>query len=483
MARNQYEKPGDVEFESLNAVKGGSAFNMLGVVDTISLYEDIERMFMTGSLTFTDANNILRFYDFRDDVYIVGSFRTPLPTGVKNNVGGVFPSDVVNTRSVFVMKVIDVSRTKMPKQQGDFVELKLISASAFVNSNKKISRSISGVGIAPIFDLMEEHFYDRKNPDRVGLPDFLDDSLYQDTSNRSLDLFDSRYSLLQQKIGTETATPVKYAFPFQSPASMVQSVLNDLISTSNDFGYKMHETLTGFKLSSMQGLNTGQPVIGYVKKYTDARFEQTIDQRMAAMFSIETMDFATIGNRLNQMEAGGFRSKMYEFDITTKQLQRRLFDYASQNPYLESGDRYPVNIPSSQQDEFGGFGNIESFDVSSFSYNNAQGEPDPNLYIDDEGHLNMNSQKVMMYDTQLNITVPGNHIVEAGMRVNVSVPPNTSQSESDVDEDISGSYLVAALSHNFEFSGNTHRMSLALTRNYRTTPKTVVRYNTSTEVT
>ena len=80
MARNQYEKPGDVEFESLNAVKGGSAFNMLGVVDTISLYEDIEKMFMTGSLTFTDANNILRFYDFRDDVYIVGSFRTPLPT-------------------------------------------------------------------------------------------------------------------------------------------------------------------------------------------------------------------------------------------------------------------------------------------------------------------------------------------------------------------------------------------------------------------
>ena len=81
MARNQYEKPGDVEFESLSAVKGGSAFNMLGVVDTISLYEDIEKMFMTGSLTFTDANNILRFYDFRDDVYIVGSFRTPLPPG------------------------------------------------------------------------------------------------------------------------------------------------------------------------------------------------------------------------------------------------------------------------------------------------------------------------------------------------------------------------------------------------------------------
>ena len=104
-------------------------------------------------------------------------------------------------------------------------------------------------------------------------------------------------------------------------------------------------------------------------------------------------------------------------------------------------------------------------------------------FIDDEGHLNMNSQKVMMYDTQLNITVPGNHILEAGMRVSVSVPPNTSQSESDVDEDISGSYLVAALSHNFEFSGNTHRMSLALTRNYRTTPKTAVRYNTSTEVT
>ena len=97
-------------------------------------------------------------------------------------------------------------------------------------------------------------------------------------------------------------------------------------------------------------------------------------------------------------------------------------------------------IPSQFQSEFSGIGYVESFDVSSFNYNTEEGEPDPNLYVDDEGHLNMISQNIMMYDTQLEVTIPGNHILEAGMIINVEMPPNTI-SETKTDEDVSGDYL------------------------------------------
>lgn len=480
--RNSYEKKGDVEFEALYAARGDSTINLLEFVNLLTLYEGVDQPFMSGELTITDANNLFKSFDFRNDTYIVGSFRTPLPRGAKNNIGGQFSRQDIETRSVFVMKVSDLSRTKSIKQNVDLLVMKLTSPSNFINRNKMISRSVKGKGINPVLELMEEYYYDRNNPDRVNLPDFIKNGTYQTGGNRTLDLFDQRYSLLSLHNNSDTETEVRYAFPFKNPPAMVGSILNDLISTSNDFGYKMWETLTGFKVASMQGLFQTSPVMGISKRYTDARFDTAIDERLSSLYAIETLEFTTVGNRLNQAANGAFRSKMYEFDTTTKQLQRRLFDYTSQNPYADSYapdqqiEKYPLQIPSQFQSEFSGIGYVESFDVSSFNYNTEEGEPDPNLYVDDEGHLNMISQNIMMYDTQLEVTIPGNHILEAGMIINVEMPPNTI-SETKTDEDVSGSYLINALSHNFEFQGNTHRLSLGLTRNFRTTPKSKVIFN------
>lgn len=474
--RKNYQRKGDFDFEALYAVRGDSTFNLLQFVNTLSIYEGVDQKFLQGSLTLTDANNLLRFYDMRNDIYIVGAFRTPLPDTTKNNLGDFFSPEDIETRSIFVLKVTDVSRTKMPTQQGDFVELSLTSPSAFFDMNKVISRSVRGSGFGPVLDLMKEFYYDRKHPDQVGLPNFLDESVFKTGGTRTLDLFDERYAFLRVLKNSDTVTPLRYTFPFQRPSKMIGSMLNDLVSTSNDFGYYMWETLTGFKTSSMQALHESKPVIGYVKKYSENRFDEAVDEKITSLYTIDTMDFTTVGDRLNQTKAGAFSSKMYEYDITTKQLDRRFFDYATQGPYTGTDGKYPVQLPSDSQSEFSGYGNIESFEVSSFIFNTPSGLPDPNLYVDDEGHLSMISQKVLMYDTQLEITVPGNHIIEAGMTINIDIPPNA-VSEDPVDEVVSGSYLVNALSHNFEFQGNTHTMSLGLTRNYRTTPKTAVRYN------
>lgn len=53
----------------------------------------------------------------------------------------------------------------MPTQQGDFVELTLMSPSAYFDKNKNISRSVSGVGFEPVIDMMEEFYFDRANPE------------------------------------------------------------------------------------------------------------------------------------------------------------------------------------------------------------------------------------------------------------------------------------------------------------------------------
>ena len=77
--RKNYQRKGDFDFEALYAVRGDSTFNLLQFVNTLSIYEGVDQKFLQGSLTLTDANNLLRFYDMRNDIYIVGAFRTPLP--------------------------------------------------------------------------------------------------------------------------------------------------------------------------------------------------------------------------------------------------------------------------------------------------------------------------------------------------------------------------------------------------------------------
>ena len=61
--RKNYERSGDAEFQTLLAVVGGTAVNLLEFVNTLTLYESVDSTFMTGSLVFTDANNVLRGFD------------------------------------------------------------------------------------------------------------------------------------------------------------------------------------------------------------------------------------------------------------------------------------------------------------------------------------------------------------------------------------------------------------------------------------
>ena len=59
-----------------------------------------------------------------------------------------------------------------------------------------------------------------------------------------------------------------------------------------------------------------------------------------------------MGARLPQMQEGAFFSKMYEFDITNKQIQRRFFNYDMQNPYVDKLTGTVVDIDDIDLDVF-----------------------------------------------------------------------------------------------------------------------------------
>ena len=145
--------------------------------------------------------------DIKENCYLVGVYRTPLPTTVQDNLGGVLPEEDVESNSVIVMKIDGIKeRVRSPKQNGEYIVFRLSSVSKFLDQLSITSKSIQGIGTKPIVDIAEETFYDRNNPWRVDLPNFTDKQLSPDYSDRGIDLFDTRYEFLKQYNLSESAT-------------------------------------------------------------------------------------------------------------------------------------------------------------------------------------------------------------------------------------------------------------------------------------
>ena len=483
--RKSYEKQNDLDFQALYLFKLGDGrsdlggtrngiFDVLDISTTLTVFEAIDEPFISGELAIVDNNKLMQTLDIKENCYLVGVYRTPLPTTVQDNLGGVLPEEDVESNSVIIMKIDGIKeRVRSPKQNGEYIVFRLSSVSKFLDQLSITSKSIQGIGTKPIVDIAEETFYDRNNPWRVDLPNLTDKQLSPDYSDRGIDLFDTRYEFLKQYNLSESATPVRHAFPFSTASRKIKSICDDLTSTQNNPGYLFWETLTGFKIASYQSLFEGVPFFSYSKTLADSRGDQTSDERIASLYNIQSFTCNNNNRRDFQVRGGAFKSDLHEFDITTKQYTKRTFDYHNQNPYSDKiGSRFPVKAfqPfSSYKSETTNPGTIISFDVASFRFDESPNTPDRNLYIDDEGEQEMISQRILFDDTTLSIVVAGNHMIEAGRMVRVTIPqtgPSSNQEQLD-DAELSGVYVVRNVGHTFELLTGTHKMSLVLSRNFR----------------
>jgi len=473
--RKSYEKQNDLDLLALYLFKEDTIVSMEQVATTMTVFESIDSQFITGEFSFVDNNKIMKSFDIKENCYLVCCFRTPVPTKLKDNMGNMIPKNLTDTNSVIVMKVDGIKeRTRSPKQNGEYVVLRLSSPSRFLDQINVISRGIKGSGTAPIVELVEEFYYDRENSYNTGMPALTDESLIQKYAQSGVSVYDDRYKLISLYNLSDTDTEVRHAFPYMNPSRMIDSLCSDLTSTTNDPGYVFWETLTGFKLASMQSLFYSSPVIGYVKTLADSRNQESTDERLASLFTIQSMTAVNNSRRDVQTASGAFNTELHEFDITTKSIVKRNFNYDTDNPYTDEKDRFPAVGNSKYVNEKSRPSIISPFEVASFRFDESRDEPDPNLYIDDEGEQAMVSQSIMFGDTSLNVVIAGNHMIEAGNTIQITLPPTSPVTEQQVDEEMSGTYVIRNLGHTFEFLTNTHKMSLDLARNYRTERTSVV---------
>ena len=475
--RESYEMQNDLDFQALYMYKDDTIFDMQQVALTLSVFESIDKPFLTGEFAFIDNNRLMKNFDIREGCYIVGAFRTPIPRNVKNNLGSSFPTSETESVSVVIFRVMGIKeRTRHPTQNGEYVVLSLASPSAFLDQISMSSTSIKGEGTRPAIQLAERFYYDRNNPAATGMPNLTDRDLVQEYEQRGVSFVDDRYAFIKQYNLSETQTPIRQCFHFQRPSSMINNTIQHLVSVSGDPDYLMWETLTGFKISSVQSLFNSPPIINYVKQLSNSKFEEEIDERLASFFSIQELTCVNNCRRDAQLTNGAFNSELYEFDITTKNLTKLNYQYTRDNPYQSTPNRFPVIGTSKYVSEKTTPSKVYSMDVGSFRFDDG-GSPNPEIYIDATDDQKQRSQSALFGDTTLQITVAGNHMVETGRSVQVTLPPTGSVgTESEqFDSELSGTYVVRHIGHLFEFMQGTHKMTLELARNHRTSPTSIVK--------
>ena len=148
-------------------------------------------------------------------------------------MGDFLPRRLTDTTSVVVMKVDGIKeRTRSPKQNGEYVVLRLSSPSRFLDQTNVISRSIRGSGTTPIAELVEEFYYDRENSYRTGMPPLTDENIIQKYAQSGVGVYDDRYRLISLYNLAESDTEVRHAFPYSNPSRIIDTLCSDLTSSS-----------------------------------------------------------------------------------------------------------------------------------------------------------------------------------------------------------------------------------------------------------
>ena len=112
-------------------------------------------------------------------------------------------------------------------------------------------------------------------------------------------------------------------------------------------------------------------------------------------------------------------------------------------------------------------------DTASFRYELPDGSTDPDTYVDVEKIQSMRSEKSLLSNTYVEVSMAGNHMIEAGKTINLVMPTSDlGNSRTPYDDKLSGSYLIQDVHHEFDligFSPNALLVQAEITNLHRLT--------------
>jgi hypothetical protein len=437
----------------------GNVAGIGSAVIELSIFEDLNSNFLTGSLTFVDTEDLLTKLPIIGQEFLEFKIRTPLKSAYAEG-----EYDFTNTR----MAVYKVGRQRL-NQNTQTVTLDFISTEGIRDQNIKISRAFNGPYDQAVAKIFKKSW---------GL--------------------NSKKKLYVQP----TLNNFKFVAPNMRPSDLMNMMASRAVpKTSVMPAYLFYENGQGFHFRSMdsffflvksEGLSPHPEMFEYFCDSENTRgLSNPQDNPMSQLRNVMSHTLIGTNDLIKNQRMGTFASKLITHDAYNKTYNTYKYNYIdeySSLPHLEKDDAatdqalYRGLIAKAHYD----FNDLETSDRTRGSaYKYLSDYADARLMVQsntakihntnsDHGfrvneYLQRRKSALNLFNNiEIELEVNGNTHLNIGHVIRINVP-RVSRTKDDTkssqnDKYLTGRWLITAIRHSFDFATHNHNMILTCSK-------------------
>ena len=406
----------------------GKVVGLKASIMGISIFEGIDQLTVTGTMTIQDAFNLASFGPIIGQEYLRLKIATPNLKGGENTID--------YSSNPFVVTSID---DRVPIGNGvQATTLTFCSREFVINQRARVRRTLVG----SYSDIVETMLYTDLGSDK---------ELYSEPS----------------------ADNKKIIAPNAKPLDIIAIATKNAVSEKfNQSTYFFWESTSGFNFRTLGNMYAQTPVMSYLSSTAGTRTKNGVRDIMAELSAIESYRITGSPDTVWNYATGIFSSELIVHDIISKSYQKHIYNYSDNfseeqhlgtNP-LAVNDPDGISVSSFPSKQYlkptVGVGTDQSFNDEFYQY--AYGSNKLELMQARNSQLSMMDSAL-----QLSIDVVGTTVVKAGDIVKITIPSvaavKTTKNETE-DMLYNGNFLIRSLRHDFDISNSKHRMSMNVTK-------------------
>ena len=406
----------------------GKVVGLKASIMGLSIFEGIDQLTVTGTMTIQDAFNLASFGPIIGQEYLRLKIATPNLKGGENTID--------YSSNPFVVTSID---DRVPIGNGvQATTLTFCSREFVINQRARVRRTLVG----SYSDIVETMLYTDLGSDK---------ELYSEPS----------------------ADKKKIIAPNVKPFDIISMATKNAVSEKfNQSTYFFWESTSGFNFRTLGNMYAQNPVMSYLSSTAGTRTKNGVRDIMAELSAIESYRITGSPDTVWNYATGIFSSELIVHDIISKSYQKHIYNYSdnfSEEQHLGTkplavNDPDGISVSSFPSKQYlkptVGVGTDQSFNDEFYQY--AYGSNKLELMQARNSQLSMMDSAL-----QLSIDVVGTTVVKAGDIVKITIPSvsavKTTKNETE-DMLYNGNFLIRSLRHDFDISNSKHRMSMNVTK-------------------
>ena len=438
-----YNRPGDFDlsdviltsYKSFDGDGTPKRLNIRNLITEFNIYESIDRHFLTGDITLTDATNAVQELPITGFERIELYFRSP---GMTKG----FDFSVKSGHPMFCYALLNRQELN-PRSQA--YTIKFCSLEALRDKQTRVSQAFAGSVDQFLVDIFKNYLETKK------------DILVEETKDMN-----------------------KVVIPRVRPSTAISYLKTN--ARSKHFvnsGFLCYETSTGFNFKSYEGLfckTDGTPRevkarISPKPKNVSVKGDPAHEQHEAT--SVESFNIINQFNTLANTNSGTYASRLIVHDLYNKTFNEIDFDYNNEygkQNHLEqdaNGNKRDDNgiLPFFNYDKGDTFGTKNEGMIlyqsdTKFIHNNYE-QPEVKEILQ-----RRISQRQALNSLVIEVTMPGNTELQAGDLVHFSLPKYAQATTITEENDryLTGRYLIRAARHHVSSINKRHTLVLELVK-------------------